>query len=159
MHEMKFQRKHLVLLMACLLVVAGIAGVLLRAASAQGQGSASTRAPAAAGPPPFVAAVAQRIAAIAGDGHPSSAEFVYTTRQAAVGLDGETVDSDPPVYLVVLHGNFVYKYARGPGPPPRGTVLTVTIDAATGDSLDLGLGNGPVAASRLGTVRPLAVGR
>jgi hypothetical protein len=99
------------------------------------------------------------MAAIAGDARPDSAEFVYTTRQAAVGLDGEKVDSDQPVYLVVLHGHFVYKYARGIGPPPTGTVLTLTIDAATGDSLDLGLGNGPSGASRLGPVKPLALGR
>jgi hypothetical protein len=154
---MSLQKKHIASVAAGLLVAFGLVAALTRATSAHGQGSA--RAAGSPSLPPFVPAVAQRMAAIAGNARPDSAEYVYTTRQAAVGLDGEVVDSNQPVYLVVLHGHFVYRYARGIGPPPTGTVLTLTIDAATGDSLDLGLGNGPSGAARLGPVRPLALGR
>jgi hypothetical protein len=153
-----------------LLVAAGAAALLAsvlsvgafgkdgRAAKQAGvaKGLRHSRASSTTGPPAFVPQVAQRLATIAGDRAPTSSSYVYTRRQDAQSIQGgDKVDTNGPAYLVVMHGHFVYKNARGFGPPPTGSVLTVTIDAATGQSTDLGIGNAAPDLARLGAVHAL----
>ncbi|HLX77634.1 MAG TPA: hypothetical protein VKR27_02030, partial [Acidimicrobiales bacterium] len=62
-------------------------------------------------------------------------------REQAAG--GDIVNSNQPVYELVLRGRFVcYGCSRPAGAPvQRGTVLTVTVDRATFAVTDFGIGN------------------
>jgi hypothetical protein len=81
---------------------------------------------------------------------------VRTTRQAAEAVSGDGVDSDPPVYFVLLRGKFVDYYAHGiyrtRDAFPRGTAITFTIDAATHGILDFGIGSRAPDLAQLGEV-------
>ena len=91
--------------------------------------------------PSFVTTAAQSQAAHMGDPSPTSVECVLTTRQAAVqSTMAARVDSNPSVYLVVMHGHFIDRYARiPPGQPfPEGTTILFTIDTKTHSILDFG---------------------
>lgn len=84
---------------------------------------------------------------------PSSAQWVETTRGLAVASQSsDVVDSNQNVYFVILHGHFVDHYAYTPpgAPDPTGTVLTMTIDVATGNVLDSGLTTSDPNYSRTG---------
>jgi hypothetical protein len=103
--------------------------------------------------PTFLAEIAKGVATRSGDPTPLSAEFVSTTRQLAVGVDGpDTVDTNEPVFYVVLHGDFVHKYARVPvgQPLPRGSVVAITVDAVSRDILDYSISDKPRAIAQLG---------
>jgi hypothetical protein len=105
--------------------------------------------------PDYVSQIAQRIASEMGDASPTASNEVYTTRQAAEGLtSGAVVDTDVPVYLVELRGNFVDKYARlPPGAAfPTGTEVDFTIDPRSQTVLDLGISNNSPDISSLGSV-------
>jgi hypothetical protein len=107
--------------------------------------------------PTYVTTSAQTFAMRMGDATPSSAAAVLTTRQAAVrSAMPIDVDSNSPVYLVVLHGQFVDRYARiPPGRPfPTGTTIMFTIDTQTHGILDFGISNQTVDLAPLGTVIP-----
>lgn len=109
-------------------------------------------------PPTFLASVVQREAANMGDPLPSATGFVETTRQAAEDAShGGKVDSNTAVYYVVLHGHFVDSKAFLPAGAnsPVGNEIDFTIDKATGEILDFGIGNGTPALSRLGAVFPV----
>jgi hypothetical protein len=63
------------------------------------------------------------------------------------------VDSDQATYFVVLRGQFADTHARTPnGQIIYGSVLTLTIDAATQGILDFGLSDTVPAIARLGRV-------
>ena len=97
----------------------------------------------------------RQVAVNNGDAHPISAQIVLTTRQRAVSLDsGSIVDSDQPTYFVVLRGQFADTHARTPYPGQTiyGSVLTLTIDAATQRILDFGLSDTVPAIAQLGPV-------
>jgi hypothetical protein len=159
-------------------VLAGIVVVGVVAASVAGASGAGARradakrararasgfqlaAPSTSRVPAFVTAAANRVAAINGDAHPSSAAWVKTTRQTAVSAEStDTVDSNQPVYYVVLHGHFAAtKGYLGPGAAvPTGTILTLTVDASTGEVLDNGLSNRTPDFSHTGPPSALALG-
>jgi hypothetical protein len=158
---MRFATAGIVTVVAVVLV----AGALI----ARPGGSAPTRTTSPPPPPPpsppaekharapaFLVTLAARMAAENCDKHPTAASYVRTTRQAAEAMSGDGVDSDPPVYLVLLRGDFVDYYAHGPYRTrtdfPRGTVITFTVDAATHDSLDFGIGSGAPDLAQLGKV-------
>jgi hypothetical protein len=104
--------------------------------------------------------IAARTAARYGDPNPASAEWVLTSRRAANQVDGgDAVDSNQQVYYIVLHGNFVGKYAYYPAgaSPPTGHILAFTIDAATNEPLDLSLSDHPRDIAGLGRPAPLNV--
>lgn len=97
----------------------------------------------AEGVPAVVLAQARREAKWSGDPHPTSAEWVRTTRQRAVSSQSsDRVDSPGrQVWFVVLDGRFVDRHAYFIGRhPPRGTVLSFTIDVQRRIVLDLALG-------------------
>src|SRR5436309_1535448 len=115
-----------------------------RSAASAGSASAKLATPNTSRVPAFVTAAASRVAAINGDAHPSSAAWVKTTRQTAISAEStDTVDSNQSVYYVVLHGHFAAtKGYLGPGAAvPTGTILTLTVDASTGEVLDNSLSN------------------
>ncbi len=108
--------------------------------------------------PPYVTTIAQTLATRMGDATPSSASAVWTTRQAAVQTAmASQVDSNPPVYFVAIHGQFVDRYARiPPGQPfPTGTMIMFTIDTQTHTILDFGISEQAFDLSSLGTMIPL----
>ena len=95
-------------------------------------------------PPAFVADAVARALHRAASSSADRSECIETTRLAAEALQRERVrDTDRPVYLVVLHGTFTYSVAHRPSgaAAPRGHVITMSIDAETGEVLDLGLGD------------------
>jgi len=67
---------------------------------------------------------------------------------------GSTVDSDQATYFVVLKGQFAGTHARTPYPgwTIYGSVLTLTIDAATRGILGFGLSDTVPAIAQLGSV-------
>lgn len=150
-------------------VTASVAGASRAGASradatrprAQASPTAKLAAPSGSQVPAFVTAAANRVAAINGDAHPSSAEWVKTARQTAVSANStDTVDSNQSVYYVVLHGRFAAtKGYLGPGAAvPTGTILTLTVDASTGEVLDNTLSSKTPDFSHTGQPRALALG-
>lgn len=116
-----------------------------RVADATGEGSV----------PAYVSQIAQGIAIAMGDASPTSSIEVYTTRAAAEWLtSGAVVDTNVPVYLVELRGNFVDKHARIPAGAafPTGTEVNFTIDPRSQSVLDFGISNNPPDISSLGSV-------
>ena len=75
--------------------------------------------------------VARSLADSLGDRRVHVAQVFSTTRQAAAG--GDVVDSDQPVYEIVIEGDFVCETcSRPPGAsPPRGSVATLSVDRRT----------------------------
>ena len=107
-------------------------------------------------PPKFVVAEVRGAVARLG-AHPLSAYFVLTRRQDANEvLDGDGVNSDRPVYTVVVKGRF--KVAR-PGPQAKGfvhvSVVFYVIDARTGRETDGGFRDTLPDLSKLGTINNL----
>jgi hypothetical protein len=78
-----------------------------------------------------------------------------TRRQANLVDSGEIVTGDRWSYLIAARGRFVADNApRPPGAPaPRGSVLTLVVDAATGRVTDSGISNRYPDLSRLGSVK------
>ncbi len=107
--------------------------------------------------PAFVLATAKRLATTMGDASPTAANYVVTTRQAANQLIGAHVKSNPPVFLVVLHGHFIDRNAYGPpgSSDPTGSMLVFTIDTVTHQVLDLGVTNYQPQLGKLSPVHPL----
>jgi hypothetical protein len=106
--------------------------------------------------PAFLVALAARTASNNCDAQSTAASYVRTTRQAAESLSGDGVDSDEPVYLVQLRGDFVDYYAHGiyrtRDAFPRGPVITFTVDVATRGILDFGIGGPAPDLAQLGEV-------
>lgn len=102
-----------------------------------------------------VARIAAGLAAANGENAPRSTQYTATRRQDAEGLTSQArVDSDQPVYLVTMRGDFVGDTAKVPRgrARPTGTVLSATIDPATGRILDWSITDSAPALSRLGPV-------
>lgn len=91
------------------------------------------------------------------DGHPSLAQYVVTSRQAAVTAgDGGTVDSNSSVYYIVMRGHFVDHNGRTAEATtnPTGNQLELTVDIRTGDVLDFALLHRP-APTNLAKIGPV----
>jgi hypothetical protein len=111
-----------------------------------------------AGPVPgldTIVQTARHLAALNGESNPTGITYVRTTRAKANGLFGATTDSNQAVYQVQLHGHFNGATASKPhgAPVPHGTVLTVTIDASTGQITDWGISDTAAPLNQLGAVR------
>ena len=67
--------------------------------------------------------------------------MILTTRQRAAG--GDIVNSDQPVYEIVLRGSFICGQCSVPAgaTAPRGTILTLTLDRTTFRVTDFGIGD------------------
>lgn len=104
--------------------------------------------------PRAVLALAAAQAHAYGNRGPTLVQWVKTTRQKAVSAEnaGRVDGGSLPVYFVILHGHFVDNFASHPAgaKPPRGRILTDTIEIKTGRTLDFGIGNGEPDFSKIG---------
>jgi len=128
---------------------AAVAAVTIGVAAAAGafgggsQGGLGGEAPPPPGAPEL-ASIRQLVlqaAARMGDEAPTDGVLVPTTRRLAELVDVDTAEPDTPVYFALVHGEFTDYGARLPkgAKPPTGTILTLTIDPGTNQSLDTGL--------------------
>jgi hypothetical protein len=98
-----------------------------------------------------------------GDAHPASIRAVFTTQDKALrtATPGDLIPGSAgrPVYLVVMTGNFKDTHASVPPGAriPTGRYLAVTINPATFEVMDLGIGNHrpPVPLRNYGPVSDL----
>ena len=124
-------------------------------AGAAGRSQSSPTAPAFLGP------LAEPIATRDGDASPTSAEWIATTRQAAMSVDGgDTVDAGgTAVDFVVIQGSFIAKMAFGPNGDdvPTGSVLAFTVDPTSHTVLDLSLNDAVPDLSSLGAPQALVL--
>ena len=98
-----------------------------------------------------------------GDAHPASISAVFTTQDKALrtATPGDLIPGSAgrPVYLVVMTGNFTDTHTPVPpgAPLPTGRYLAVTINPATFQVMDLGIGNNkpPVPLRSYGPVSNL----
>lgn len=95
--------------------------------------------------PPDSAALISELARLNGEPAPTGIRTVATTRAAAFAALGARADDVPqtPSDLVVAHGAFTGFLAKKPlgGPPPKGRVLFLLIDRASGTVTDWGIGD------------------
>jgi len=115
--------------------------------------SASRQAP----PPRVLVSQVRGWIARSHSARPVKAWFVLTRRRAANEvLSGASVNSNQPVYVVVIEGAFT---VPRPGPAAQGlmhvSVLNSVIDARTGRETDGGFGRSVPDLARLGKVRDL----
>ena len=109
-------------------------------------------------PAPWLSDLAAQVAAGDGDPHPWSAQYVHTTRRAALPVvHGGWMKDDQGVNLVMPRGNFVR--LRGPrrAPPLRRTVVTFTADPVTHCIYDSGISDQVPDLSVLGQVHSLSL--
>ncbi|MGN6372630.1 MAG: hypothetical protein ACTHM1_06530 [Solirubrobacteraceae bacterium] len=103
-----------------------------------------------------ILAIALAAAKADGDSTPTLVQHVLSTRRRAVRVTsgGDLVEGEEPVYAVEVRGHFLAANASRPlgAPPPRGSVLTLVLDASTGKPLDWGLSNTSAHLGRLGRV-------
>jgi hypothetical protein len=105
-----------------------------------------------------IEAAALKIARELGDSSPTRIAWVASRHRAAERVaSGDLVDTNVPVYLVALRGRFIDRMAPVPpgGTPPRGRVLTLTLDRGQLGVLDLGLSSRWPHLARLGRVHQL----
>jgi hypothetical protein len=98
---------------------------------------------------------AGRLAAENGGTVPSTADVVLTTRQAAMDVEGgDIVDSDQPVYMVQMQGEFVVNTASYPSgvEAPTGSVLSFLYDPEAARLMDWGVGEQSADLASLGEV-------
>jgi hypothetical protein len=98
---------------------------------------------------------AREFAAGMGDSTPSSIEYVTGNRkQVVLALSGDEVEGDTNVDAIIMHGSFVANHAPRPSEAvaPSGTVLTLVINATTGELTDFGLQNTEPNIAALGPV-------
>lgn len=104
--------------------------------------------------PRAVLALAAAQARSYGNRGPTLVEWAKTTRQEAVSAEnaGRVDGGNLPVYFVILHGHFVDNSAPRPpgGQPPRGSILTDTIEIKTGRILDFGISKSEPNFSKIG---------
>lgn len=147
---------------------AAVAAVTIGVAAATGAfgGNSQPRLVGDAPPPPGAAELAAlerlalQAAATMGDSAPTGGVLVPTTRRLAELVDVDTDEPDTPVYFVLVHGEFTDYGARLPkgAKPPTGTILTLTIDARTNQSLDTGLVGAMPDLNTMGDPEPLPLG-
>jgi hypothetical protein len=90
-----------------------------------------------------------------GDSTPSSIEYVTGShKQVVLALSGDEVEGNTNVDAIIMHGSFVANHALRPSetPAPSGTVLTLIINATTGEITDFGLQNSEPNIAALGPV-------
>jgi len=108
----------------------------------------------AAAAPSALRAIGLAEAQASGDAKPSSISYISTTRPQADKVLGTATTGDNAVYVIRMTGHFTAK--TGPvGNKPTGTVMTVTVSAATGRITDWGITDSPTDLSRVGQLKTL----
>ena len=92
-----------------------------------------------------------------GEPNPTDGVVVPTTRRLAELVDVDTDEPDTAVYFVLVHGDFTAYGTSVPpgGKPPTGTILTLTIDPRTNESIGTGLPAAMPDLDAMGTPQPL----
>lgn len=134
-----------------------LTALLVVVGGATAAGVADAGSWAASVPPSFVVTQVRASLVRAKDPRPTSASFVLTHRQAANKvLSGASVNSNQPVYVVVVKGSFT---VVRPGPNASGfmhvTVLNYAFDARTGRETNGGFGRVLPDLAKLGRVHDL----
>ena len=112
--------------------------------------------------PSDLAQLLRRVADANLDSNVHTAQVVKTTGREAGrivgGREGESSDPGPPVLVVVMRGTFVAARASRPYgvPAPRGSVITLILDASTGNIGMFGLNDSAPDLSSLGAVETLS---
>jgi hypothetical protein len=99
--------------------------------------------------------IAKTAAARAGDPRPTLIQHSEGSRHNAnlVGGAGDGVNGRQRSYLIAERGHFAYNDVNlGSGPEPHGSVLTLVVNASTGEITDDGLSNQYPDLARLGPV-------
>jgi hypothetical protein len=97
-------------------------------------------------------------AAFNGESAPADGRVIATTRARFNRADsGAEVETDPPVWVVVVRGDFVANAAHPPygAELPRGRFMVVAVDAQTKEVTDWGVGNRPFPVAEFAEVEPL----
>src|SRR5262249_3842187 len=115
--------------------VAALIGASLLASGCGSSRPASSAAGLTSAKLAKLAASVKSMARANGDAHPSGA-MIYASRRHEANIAagaGTGVYGEQPVYLVVVHGNFVCNLCSGPRghTAPRGTVITSVVDRKT----------------------------
>ena len=116
-------------------------------------GSAGTSKPSLS--EQLIIGIALNAGAANGDRRPSLIQHVQATRHRAnLIAGGDIVPGSNWCYLIAERGRFVAKDASYPagGHPPKGSVITLVVDARTGDVLDFGLSDRYPRLRKLGAV-------
>jgi hypothetical protein len=136
-------------------LVVFIVGLVAVAAVASSFAFASSRDPKPQLAEARIIRIAERAAAQAGDPAPTLIQHSAGTRQQANAVaSGDRVPEKQWSYLIAERGSFVLKDVPLPAgaPAPRGTVLTLVVDAATGAPTDIGVSNRYPDLAALGQV-------
>jgi hypothetical protein len=99
--------------------------------------------------------IAKRAAAYAGDRHPTLIQHSQGTRhEANLVASGDDVPGRQWSYPIAERGHFVLQHAHTPpgAPAPRGSVLTLVVNASSGGGTDGGVSNRYPKLRRLGPV-------
>jgi hypothetical protein len=141
------------------LVIAAISGLSLAAGVILASSSATASPKAPASKPRLterqILQIAMAAANGAGDPHPTLIQHSEGTREKANLIDsGDIVPGRRWSYLIAERGHFVFNDAPRPSgaPAPRGSVLTLVVDAATHQVTDTGLSNRYPHLAKLGPV-------
>ncbi|WP_406630756.1 hypothetical protein [Amycolatopsis sp. WGS_07] len=100
---------------------------------------------------------AKRLAAANDENRPATIRYVKTDRNTLRHIDGTQPKTNDPVYLIQMTGNFVGHAAKIPpgSKAPRGNVLTVTVDANSGNVLGWSILLEPHDLAKFGEVSAL----
>lgn len=96
-------------------------------------------------------------------GHATYADWVLTTHGQAATITSGVLPSDKaPVYLIDVHGSFVWHHSCPAGAPPTactsvGTDEVFTVDPQRMQVLDFGVEARPPDLTRFGTVRHISI--
>lgn len=99
--------------------------------------------------------IAERAATDSGDPNPTLIQHSEGTRFAAnLVASGDLVFGWAWSYLIAVRGHFVLNGATGPpgAPPPRDTVITLVVNASTGQATDSGVSDRYPDLAKLGPV-------
>lgn len=107
--------------------------------------------------PAGLAATARKAALATGEDNPYDVRVVRSNRKAANAMVGSDTAGDQAVHVIQQRGSFTSPGGRAPvgHQAPTGNVLTTTIDAVTGQLLDLTITSEAPDLNTLGTVTTL----
>ncbi|MGH2920508.1 MAG: hypothetical protein ACRDKU_00355 [Gaiellaceae bacterium] len=147
------KRFSLVVALTLALTVAGTAGVI--AATGPDRSTRESLAPAAlplgAEDLPYLKSIALEVAVRAGDSDPTSGRAYSSSRAVAVDVTSQApVDSDQPVFVVVLEGDFLIRAGPKGATPPSGPYLHLVWDPAKREVTDFGIKESRPNMAKLG---------
>ncbi len=135
--------------------MAVVLSLIIAAAATFGTAAAPGRAKGIELSEQQIKGIALSAARQAGDRHPSLIQHAAGSRyQANQVASRDIVPGSLSCYLIAVRGAFVLNNASGPpgAKPPKGTVLTLVVDAKTGATLDFGVADRYPDLKKLGPV-------